>query len=627
MRALGRAAACAVAIATAAPQAKAAGPTQVGFAVDTFDPSARGSEWFVLDSLDFRDDGRGAIGVVAEYADKPLVVKNAGGGDRAAVVAHQMFLHAGASLVILDRVRLYADLPIAVLDTGTRTVYGGYTFAPPGQAALGDVPFAADLRLFGRWGEVATGAFGVEATAPSGSREQYTGDGKMRFLPRLQLAGTYREVTWAARVGMLFRTGDDAIAGQQRGHAFVFAGSIGWRPREGKLVVGPEIYGNASVTEPSAANTPVEALLGAHYNVAPDWRIGLGVGPGLSSALGTPTLRTALSIEFVARAEGDRPRRGARHHEEAPDRDHDGVPDAIDACPDKPGRPNIDPALNGCPPPPDADGDGIADDVDACPEEKGSPSADPETNGCPPDADEDGIPDSEDACPLRAGVEQSDPKQNGCPPDSDHDGVIDAEDACPDLPGAPSKDPQDNGCPFNPDRDHDGVPNDLDACPNEAGSPDPDPKKNGCPKAVLRGGEIRILEQVRFEPNSARIAKGKDTSDLLAAVAKVMIDHPEIKKLEVQGHTDDKGDPKANKRLSEQRAQAVVKALVAQGLDASRFIAVGYGDERPIAENTSEDGRKANRRVEFHATEMASPPSPSPSPSLPPPPHAEEKKP
>jgi OOP family OmpA-OmpF porin len=263
--------------------------------------------------------------------------------------------------------------------------------------------------------------------------------------------------------------------------------------------------------------------------------------------------------------------------------------------------------------------------VDACPDEKGSPNADPDQNGCPPDADEDGIPDALDACPLRAGVEQADKTQNGCPPDSDHDGVIDADDACPDVPGAVSKDPQENGCPFDPDRDHDGIPNEQDACPTEAGPKDADPKKNGCPKAILRGAEIRILEQVRFDPNSARISRGKESADVLGAVAKVMIDHPEIKKVEVQGHTDDRGDAKANKRLSEQRAQAVVKWLVGQGLEGARFTAVGYGSERPLETNGTDDGRKANRRVEIHVLESTAPPGATPPAATPAPPAKTEE--
>jgi outer membrane protein OmpA-like peptidoglycan-associated protein len=406
---------------------------------------------------------------------------------------------------------------------------------------------------------------------------------------------------------MLLRTGDAPIAGQTRGHSVTFGGAIGWRPNHGPFVVGPEVYGSASVTEPSALNTPVEAVLGAHYTFAPVWRVNLGVGPGLSSGLGTPALRTVLSLEYFMQAAEDRPKKVAPARREASDRDADGVPDTIDACPDKAGPQNVDPALNGCPAPPDTDGDGVADDVDACPDDKGTPNPDRELNGCPPDADQDGIPDSIDACPLRAGVEQADKTQNGCPPDSDRDGILDEEDACPDVPGAKSSDPRDNGCPIDRDRDHDGIPNEDDACPREAGPRDPDPRKNGCPKAVLRGAEIRILDQVRFEPASARIVPGKASVDVLTAVKDVLVEHPEITKIEVQGHTDNRGDPKANKRLSLERARAVVKWLVAHGLPAARFTAVGYGDERPLDSNATDAGRQTNRRVEFHATETAAP--------------------
>jgi outer membrane protein OmpA-like peptidoglycan-associated protein len=104
-------------------------------------------------------------------------------------------------------------------------------------------------------------------------------------------------------------------------------------------------------------------------------------------------------------------------------------------------------------------------------------------------------------------------------------------------------------------------------------------------------------------------------------VRKVLVEHPEIKKLEVRGYTDNRGDSKANKLLSEQRAQAVVKWLVASGVEAARLSAVGYGDENPVDTNSTESGRKTNRRVEFHATEVAhvdhaapaqNPPAPAP---------------
>jgi OOP family OmpA-OmpF porin len=70
-------------------------------------------------------------------------------------------------------------------------------------------------------------------------------------------------------------------------------------------------------------------------------------------------------------------------------------------------------------------------------------------------------------------------------------------------------------------------------------------------------------------------------------------------KLSVEGHTDNVGTPASNKTLSEQRAKSVVQAVIGLGVEASRLAAVGWGQEKPIADNRSEDGRAKNRRVEI----------------------------
>jgi outer membrane protein OmpA-like peptidoglycan-associated protein len=249
----------------------------------------------------------------------------------------------------------------------------------------------------------------------------------------------------------------------------------------------------------------------------------------------------------------------------------------------------------------DSDKDGIPDDEDACRDVAGPKTDDPKTNGCPPDADGDGIADKDDACPDKRGPRTTDPKTNGCPlaTDADGDGVTDKEDACPSVAGIASADPKTNGCP-DPDPDKDGVLGDKDACPNEAGKPDPDPTKNGCPKAFVQGGLIKILDQVKFQTGSSAIAAGKDNDDTLQAVVNVLQKHPEIKMLSVEGHTDNKGYADQNKKLSAARAASVVDALVKKGIAKERLSSVGFGQEKPIASNDTEAGRKDNRRVEFH---------------------------
>jgi outer membrane protein OmpA-like peptidoglycan-associated protein len=236
----------------------------------------------------------------------------------------------------------------------------------------------------------------------------------------------------------------------------------------------------------------------------------------------------------------------------------------------------------------------------------GVKSEDPKQHGCPeekPDTDADGIIDELDACPEAAGEKHEDPKKHGCPPDRDGDGIIDKQDACPDLKGIPSSDPEQNGCPG--DTDGDGIRDDKDACPKEKGKADPDPEKNGCPALVrVTEKEIVILQQVQFKTASDVILPASD--DLLTQVAEVLREHPELKRVEVQGHTDNRGNANFNQNLSQRRAASVVKWLTTRGgVEASRFESKGYGMSEPIDTNDTEQGRQKNRRVQFKILESS----------------------
>jgi OmpA-OmpF porin, OOP family len=101
---------------------------------------------------------------------------------------------------------------------------------------------------------------------------------------------------------------------------------------------------------------------------------------------------------------------------------------------------------------------------------------------------------------------------------------------------------------------------------------------------------------INFDTGKATIKPDSDKSvDDAAAVLKAA---PTLK-IEVGGHTDNAGTPASNEKLSADRAQAVMAALVKRGVAASRLTAKGYGQNSPIADNRSEDGRAKNRRVEL----------------------------
>ncbi|MBK9033126.1 MAG: OmpA family protein [Myxococcales bacterium] len=104
-----------------------------------------------------------------------------------------------------------------------------------------------------------------------------------------------------------------------------------------------------------------------------------------------------------------------------------------------------------------------------------------------------------------------------------------------------------------------------------------------------------VLQDVQFETGKATLTG--DSHARLDSVVEYMAHKPSAT-FEISGHTDNVGSKKKNKRLSQERADAVRAYLVAKGIEASRIQAVGYGDERPIAPNDTPDGRQQNRRIE-----------------------------
>jgi outer membrane protein OmpA-like peptidoglycan-associated protein len=122
-------------------------------------------------------------------------------------------------------------------------------------------------------------------------------------------------------------------------------------------------------------------------------------------------------------------------------------------------------------------------------------------------------------------------------------------------------------------------------------------KRPTVPNVLLTSHELKLRKQVHFQNDSAEILP--DSSAILEEIADVLNTHPEIKSIEVQGHTDNQGAPAYNMKLSESRAQAVVDALVKLGVDPLRLQAKGYGDTKPLAPNVTQFNRARNRRVQL----------------------------
>jgi len=185
------------------------------------------------------------------------------------------------------------------------------------------------------------------------------------------------------------------------------------------------------------------------------------------------------------------------------------------------------------------------------------------------DRDGDGVPDAADRCPDEPGPAELD----GCP-DRDGDGIADLDDKCPDQPGPA----QNDGCPPPPDE----------------------------PVVEVETSRLSLKDAITFDTGRDTIRS--ESSHILDEIAKVLKAHPELKRVRVEGHTDNVGGRGYNQDLSHRRARSVVRALVQRGVSGGRLEAEGYGFERPIAPNTTSLGRAKNRRVEFTIVDEKTPP-------------------
>jgi outer membrane protein OmpA-like peptidoglycan-associated protein len=257
----------------------------------------------------------------------------------------------------------------------------------------------------------------------------------------------------------------------------------------------------------------------------------------------------------------------------------------------------------------DRDGDGIPDSLDACPDEPEDKDGFQDEDGCPDkDNDGDGIPDSEDACPNEPEDKDGFQDADGCPePDNDGDGIPDTADKCPNEPEDKDGFEDDDGCPDD-DNDGDGFADKVDKCPNEPETVNGFEDDDGCPDVRGTSGPEERADRIDLKGVPLafnRAALTASSRQLLQQVATLIKNRRLSIRVEVHmalgTRSNNPGQIAAQKRrdkaIAQQRAKAISDYLQAQGVPAAQLQSVGIGSDRPLGTATPSD--PVNERVDF----------------------------
>ncbi|MHB8877001.1 MAG: OmpA family protein [Myxococcaceae bacterium] len=533
------------------------------------------------------------LSLTGHFERDPLVIVDPDNHRLGAMVGGRVTAHLAVAYTVTSRLELGLQLPLIAWQGGSQGLEAA-GLSPVQSFALG-TPW-----LQARWGLLTQAdgapvdlAVGALVGLPLGSAAAFSRDDGVSVIPRIGIGRKLSElVRVGADLGAWIRPAtplsvDASAGGGQLGPQL----DLGL----GATTLGDGVRGELSLRSTLPLTdlpASTELLAGVRFPRGPIELYALA-GPGFGRTPGIPQFRVLAGIAFsadrstpapavveevkppikaeppkvvVARLPPPVKPAPAPVVEAAPPRCAEGRPYVLGECPDL-----------------DVDGDGVKNGADRCPEVKGSATA----VGCP-DGDGDGLADEKDRCPAAAGPAELE----GCP-DTDKDGLADADDGCPVDPGPKEL----RGCPLR-DADRDGVADAEDNCPAEPGPPD----NQGCPAkkkqlVIITREKLVIKDRVYF--NTAKATIQKRSFGLLDQVAAVLLEHPEVSRIIVEGHTDSQGKAATNRKLSQDRAESVRARLVKQGVGAARLEAKGYGPDRPVADNQTKAGREQNRRVEF----------------------------
>ncbi|NCG19733.1 MAG: OmpA family protein [Rhodobacterales bacterium] len=567
------------------------------------------------------------------YANRPLVFTSAGSTDTISIVSDALALNV-LGMASYGRVRLGIDLPIYLL-TASQVVQGG--------AGTGDLSLDARVTALEAGNDIGV-ALNGRITLPTASVEASLGSqgvsGEILAIADKQLEDVYL----TANLGTRFAA-PIALDNVDVGSQFLYRLGGGYAIDGTDAGVSLDLAGNVNYTAPlsNPAGSPLEVLGGGWCRGKDDAVMRRGRGKGWTPGVGSPMARVVMSVAY--------------EHPADRDTDADGLVDRNDACPEAPEDVDRFQDEDGCPDL-DNDQDGIADLDDSCKNRPEDLDGYAYTDGCP-DASVNiriSVQDQEGEAIPEASVSITGPQsQDGVHGlDADlHEGrykvsasasgyvtssvsfdAPEETDVVIVLPFAGGLlmvdvlDPEGKPVPaaeYTLDGTHAiEVANGHNENETMIGEHIVVVRADGYApykeririikgettnvvallqrtKVKVTREKIDIQDKVFFETGKTTIKS--ESFSLLDEVAQILIDHPELLKIRIEGHTDSRGSESTNQRLSEGRAKSVKNYMADQGVAPERLDSIGYGESKPVDPANNSAAWDANRRVEFFIQE------------------------